>query len=142
MFLFELGDVIIRHLLLSVVLIENRGPILSSRIRALAIQLGGIVSDEKKYFQQIVIRDLRRIVSDLDRLGVSRRSRADGFVIRGVCGSSSVSGNNFGHALHMLEDGIHAPETAARKNRSSLVVALGLRQHADRRQTEKNAAGK
>src|SRR5208282_3676426 len=91
--LIELRDVVIRQLLLRVVFIEDRGPILSSRIRALSIQLGRIVGDEKEYLQQVVVRDLRRIVSDLHRLGMSGRSGADGFVVRGVRSSSCISGN-------------------------------------------------
>src|SRR5689334_18138834 len=74
LFLIELRDVVVGHLLLFVVRIEDRGPVLSSRVRALSIQLGRVVSDEKEDLQQIVIRDLRWIIRNLDGFGMSCRS--------------------------------------------------------------------
>ncbi len=71
----QLRDVGLRNPLLVVVLIEDRRPVRRAHIRPLPVQLRRIVRHRKEDAQQLPVRDLRRIVDHLHRLGVPRRLR-------------------------------------------------------------------
>lgn len=80
--LINLIDVRVRDFLLVLIRVKNYGTILSSLVRALTIQLRGIVRDGEKYFQKLAHGNLRWIVNNLHGFGVPGPAFADGFIIR------------------------------------------------------------
>src|SRR5882724_9443619 len=131
----ELGDIGLGDALLPGVGIEDGGTILRSLVRSLAIELGRIMRDGEEYAQDFAIGDLRRIEADLDRFGVAGFAAADLFVAGGRLLAAGIAGHHLPHALHMLEDALHAPEAAARQHRG-LQVARGERLIDGRRRYE------
>ena len=69
--LVQLLDVRLCDSLLIFVRIKNRRAILRAGIWALPIQFRRIVRDGEEHLEQLAVRNLRRVVSDFDRLGMS-----------------------------------------------------------------------
>src|SRR6185369_1993659 len=90
---FQLRDVALGHLFLAVVGEENGGPVLRARVRPLAIELRRIVRHREVDLQQLAVRDLLRIVSDLHRFGMAGRARAHGFVIGRFLLAAGITGD-------------------------------------------------
>ncbi len=67
--------------------------------------------------KELVVRDLRRIVCDLDRLAMLRFMRGDFLVGRVFGAAAGVPHNSFDYAFRVIERRLHAPETAAGKDR-------------------------
>ena len=114
--LIELGDVGLGDSFLLVVGVEDRGAILRAGIGALPIEFGGIVSDGEEDAEKFSVGDLRRVVGNLDGLGVAGVAVADEFVLGGVGCAAGVSGGGADYAFDVLEHGLDSPEASARKN--------------------------
>ncbi|KAG1246543.1 hypothetical protein G6F68_014596 [Rhizopus microsporus] len=63
--------------------------------------------------QQLPIADLLGVVGDFHGFGVAGAAAADGVVVGGVFLAAGIAGHRAGHALDVLEHGLHAPEAAA-----------------------------
>src|ERR1041385_795686 len=92
------------------------GPVLHALVRALTVQLRGIVRNGEIDTQDLAIRHLPWIESDLHRFRVARIATADGLVLRRTLRTAGVTRKHFRHTLHMLEHALHAPEAAARQD--------------------------
>src|SRR5205807_3187664 len=93
---------------------EDDGSILRSHVRALPVQLRGIVVFPEDA-QQILIRNLGRIVLDFHHFRVPGPSRAD-ILIRWVLeGAAGITDRRRNDALYLPERGFHAPEAAGAK---------------------------
>src|ERR1700722_9652193 len=66
--------------------------------------------------QKVTGGNLRRIVGDPNRFGVSGRARADGFILGCARGTSGISRCRLCYALNAFENGLNAPETASCKD--------------------------
>src|SRR3979411_3266007 len=129
--LVELGDVVLRHVLLLIISGENCGPVLRAAVWPLAIQLSRIVNREK-YFEKLSVGDLRRVKGYLDGLGVPCLAGAHHFVLGRGRGTSRISRSGSRYTMHVLENRLDAPETAARKNRSFFSGFRGQRRICSR----------
>src|SRR5438034_3614529 len=67
--------------------------------------------------QQLRVGHLRRVVRDLNRLRVTRASRAHLLVGRVVQGSTFVTRDGLDHPRHLVEKMLDTPEAAARESR-------------------------
>ncbi len=76
------------------------------------------MSNEEIDLEQFAVTDLRWIVVQSDGLGVAGAFAADLVVARIFGAPASIAGRHAGHALHMLEDPLHAPKAPAGKDRS------------------------
>ena len=76
----KLGDVSLGDALLFIARVENRGALLRTGVRALAIPLRWIMHDRKENHQQLAVGDLRWIESDANGFGVARDAHTDSFV--------------------------------------------------------------
>jgi hypothetical protein len=56
--------------------------------------------------QDLAIGDQRRIVDDLDRLGVTRGFRADEFVVSGRGRTAGIARQDLFHPAHVLVDAL------------------------------------
>src|SRR5438105_4650445 len=72
----------------------------------------------KEHLEELTIRDLRWIISDLNRFGMARIPCADLLITRCSSRPSSISGFHVGDSFDMFEDGFHSPKTASCKNGS------------------------
>jgi hypothetical protein len=79
--LIQLLDIRFRDPLLRWVRVENNRPVLRTYIGSLPVELRRIVRDVEENLQQLPIRDLARIVGDLNRLNVAGLSRDDEDVV-------------------------------------------------------------
>jgi hypothetical protein len=109
----ELRDILRSGELLRVIRIENLGAVLRSLVRPLAVELSRIVRHEKIHLHQVSERDFCRIVRNVDRFSVSRRSAAYRFVMRCRGTASGVSGDNFSDAAQLLKNRLHSPEASS-----------------------------
>ncbi len=114
---------------------EDRRAVLGAAIGSLAVQLGRIVGDGKIDLQQMTEADLVRIEHHLDRLGMARRTAADGLVFRRVLRTAGIAGDRADHTVDMLKDALHAPEATAGKrdrfrSRARRLIDGGLRDSA------------
>ena len=125
--LIKLSDVSLGDPFLLIVAVENGRPVLRAFVGALAIKLRGIVRDREKYAQQFAVSNLRGVVNDLHRLGVSGFAGADGFVLGGFGRAAGVAGGRADDSLYMLEDRLNAPETSARNDGGLLSCERGAR---------------
>ncbi len=119
----ESGDELFRHGLLCVILIKNGGPVLRAHIRALPINLRGIV-DFKEQLGEFLVGNLGRIIRHAHGFGVARASRAH--VLVGGVGraSAGVAGLGIADARHGLKGILHAPEAAPGEDRFLGALAL------------------
>ena len=99
---------------LPVVVIEDGGTVLRAHVLALPVQCGRVVDGEEN-LQDFPIRNLVRIESQLDRLGVTRGVGADSLVGRIDGGTAGVAGSHILNPIHFFEDGLQTPEAAAGK---------------------------
>ena len=76
--------------------------------------------DREEYRQKLCVRDLGRIKSNLDHLGVIGAAAADTVIIRVACIAARIAGSSVFHTFHMLKHCLDAPEAAARKDRRLL----------------------
>ena len=79
----ELSDVVVGDLFLRRIRKENRRTILRPLIGPLPVELRRIVRCVEEHLEQIAVRDLRRIVSDLHRFRVPGRPGTHDLVLRG-----------------------------------------------------------
>jgi hypothetical protein len=96
-------------------------------LRTLTIELRWIVRHREKDAQQFTVGDLRRVVDDLDRFGVSGFTGADDFVFGRFGGASRVAGGCTNDSFDVLEDCLNAPETSAGNDRGLLSGSSGAR---------------
>src|SRR6266849_415543 len=101
-------------LLLGVVREDDRA-VLVREVGALAVQRRRVVHVPERV-QQLRVRDLRRVVSDLDGLGVAGPSRADLLVGHVVDVAALVARDGLDHARDLVEEVLDTPETSARKS--------------------------
>src|SRR5579859_7723897 len=93
---------------------ENRAAVLLAEIRALAVDLRGVVHLPESV-QELLVAQLRGVEGDLDDFGVTRLAGADIFVggIRGV--AAAVSDLGIQHTWDAPKRGFDAPEAASSK---------------------------
>src|SRR5581483_7429821 len=118
--LIQLCDISLGYAVLVGVVVKDHGAILGALIGPLPIEFRRIVSDREEYLQKLAVRDLRRIISDLHRLGVTGLARAHGPVLGSFVRTARIAGNDLADTLHVLKNFLHAPEASAGKNRSLL----------------------
>src|SRR5207253_1254504 len=97
------------------VMIENRGTILRSRVGPLPVQLRGIVVLPENV-QQLFIRNLGRIIVDLDRFGMPGAIRTNIFVRRILHLPTRVTDAGGDHARQLAEGRFHSPKTSCSKS--------------------------
>ena len=98
-------------------LIKDGGAVAGALVRALPVQLRGVMRDREEDAQERAVGDPGRIERHLDRFGM-----ACGFsrhlVVGGGCGrAAGITGFGMRDALDTLEDGLCTPEAAASKDR-------------------------
>src|SRR5450432_153115 len=120
--LLQLGDVGLGDAFLFAVAVENCGTILAAGVRALPVELGWIVRNREKNLKELAIRNLRGVVSDLDRLGMAGFACAHEFVMGSGGRASGVAGSGGLDTFDVLKDGLDSPETASGEH-SSLVAS-------------------
>src|SRR3954452_7272373 len=96
---------------LLVVVDEDDAAVIVSDVPALAVQLRRVVLAPEDA-EQVVVRDLRGVVGDLDDLGVARGVRAHVLVRRVAEMPAVVADAGARHAVELAERGLHAPEAA------------------------------
>ncbi|MNT35263.1 hypothetical protein D3C72_1712850 [compost metagenome] len=89
-------------------------------IRALAVQLRGVVGHGKVDLQQFSVADLLGVIRDFNRFGVAGAAAADGVVVGRLRRAARVAGYGIADAFDVLEHGLHAPEAAAGNHRFCL----------------------
>src|ERR1051325_258536 len=102
----------LRGLALLLIVVEDRGAVLRPDVVALAVRRGRVVQAEE-VVEDRVVRDLRRIESDLQRLGVAGAAGLHVLVARVLqraAGVTDVGVDYAGQLAHQLFD---APEAAA-----------------------------
>src|SRR3954468_10318891 len=116
----DVGDSVQRDALLLIVDVEDRRPVAGADVIALAVLRRRIVDLEEE-LQQVAEVRLRRVVHDLDRLGVAWviAVRRVGVLAAGVADASRNDAGLFADQV------LHAPETAARQDRL-LVLGHGF----------------
>ena len=100
---------------------KDRGAILRANIVPLAIELRRIVGVEEDV-EQLFLANLPRIVSDANRLRVTRVAVANRFVVRGLRGAADVAARHVEHAAQLLKRRLRTPEAAAGEDGSGSVV--------------------
>src|SRR5664280_1466733 len=123
----ELGDIFCADVPLLIGGVENGGPVRSSNVRSLSIELSWIVNHGEKNLQELSVGDLRGIVDHFDRLGVSGCLGGDLIVSSRRRGAARVSGSRRHHSLDALEYGLCSPEATAREDGELLPRLLGER---------------
>jgi hypothetical protein len=93
---------------------KDRRAILCAPVRALAVQLRGIVIFPEN-LEQIFVANLGGIELDFHSLGVTGAVGADIFVGRIVHLSAGVADTGGDDARNLAEGGLDSPETACRK---------------------------
>src|SRR5262245_60375843 len=99
---------------------EDCRPVLGSDIGALLVEFSRVVDDGEVDSQQLSVRDLAWVVSDLHRLRMPSRACAYQVVVRGGFRAARVSGHSAVHSSDMLEDTLHTPEAAPSQHRDLL----------------------
>jgi len=122
--LIELRDVGLRDSLLFIIRIKDRRSVLRTFIGALTVQLRGIVRNREEYAQQFSVGDLRRIVDDLNRLGMAGVAGAHKLIFGSLSLSAGVAGGRGNHSPDVLEYSLHAPEASSGKH-SRLLTRAG-----------------
>ena len=75
------------------------------------------MGNREKDLQQLAVGNLRRIVGDLHRFGVTGGAAADHLVMCGGLAAAGESGDDVRDALQALKDRLNTPEAAAGKDR-------------------------
>src|ERR1700674_5089374 len=104
-----------RRLLLRGVVEKDRRAVLVTVVGALAVQ-GRRVVHVPEGIQQLVVRDLCRVVSDLDRLSVTGPARADLLVGRVVPVAARITRNGIDDAGDLVEEVLDPPKASARES--------------------------
>jgi hypothetical protein len=86
----DLRDVSLRDESLGFVGVEDRGTVLRADVRALTVELRGIVRDREEDLQDLAECDAGRVEDDLDRLGVAGRAGADVVVMGRLSGCTPL----------------------------------------------------
>src|ERR1700676_1266960 len=89
----ELRDISFGDFLLPLVRIENGRAVLRAVIRALAIELSGIVPDGKKDHENLAVGNLGWIEDDFHGFGVAGFAGADISVMGGLCRAAGIAGS-------------------------------------------------
>ena len=92
-------------------------------IRALTIELCGIVGCREKDLQKLPIGDLSGIEGDLDRFGVARLTGAYDVLVGDKFRATRITRYNVRDALERLENSFQPPKAASSKHRGFFVVA-------------------
>src|SRR5205085_3634555 len=100
-----------RDLLLLGIVEEDHRAVLVADVPALAVELGRVVLGPED-LEQLLVRDLLRVVGDLDDLRVAGRVGADVLVGRVLERAALVADLCPGYAVELAERGLHAPEAA------------------------------
>src|SRR5271155_5650894 len=79
----------------------------------------------EKNFQELAESNLRRVVDDFHGFGVAGLAAADVFVVGIFDRAAGIAGGGAGDAFDVLEDGLHAPETASCDYQSGLTFLGG-----------------
>jgi len=104
------------HRLLLGAVVEDDRAVLGANVRPLPVRRRRVVV-VPEYVEQFFIRNLGRIVLDLDCFGMPGSIRANVFVGRVFQSSSRISHRGRGDALRLAERLFHSPETAGGKGR-------------------------
>jgi hypothetical protein len=88
---------------------ENHRSVLRAHVGPLPVWRGGIVL-VPEHLEQILERDFRRVVGDLNHLGVVRAAGADVLVARIFQRATLVTADGFVHAGHGAKSRLDAPE--------------------------------
>lgn len=96
--------------------VEDRRAVLRPNIRTLPVELCRIVGDLEEHLQQLSVRNLPRIVGDLDRLSMAGPSRAHQIIVSGRRVAARVSRNDVIDAGNLPEDRFGAPKTSSRQD--------------------------
>src|ERR671931_2490934 len=95
-------------------MIENGGAILTAGVTELRVGRQRIdVAPE--HIEQFFIADFRRIIDDLYRFRVARRSGADLFVSGILFSATGIAGDRGNHAFELIVGRLYTPETAPGK---------------------------
>ncbi len=108
----DVGDGVVRDLLLFVVEIEDRRAVAGADVVALTV-LGGRVVDLEEELQQRPVVGLCRVVDDLDGLGMAGMVAVGGVRVA----PAGVADPGFDHARLAADQVLHAPEAAAGQDR-------------------------
>ena len=82
----------------------------------LPVQLGGVVSDIEEHLQDAPERNSRRVVGDLDYLGMVGRATAHGLVIGRRGGPAGIARVYAQDTVERQEHGFCTPEAATSKH--------------------------
>jgi hypothetical protein len=107
-------DLGLNDLFFRFVTIEGDGTVLSSFVGPLSVEFCRIHTCEESGHERCV-RDLRRVIIDLYRLGVAGRARGYLFIIGMTIRAAGVTGNGIAYPCQALEDDLGVPETAFRE---------------------------
>src|ERR1044072_5266207 len=118
--LVQLRDVAFRDAFLLVVRVKDCRAILRAAVWSLTIQFRRVVRDCKEDFEQLAVSDLRRIVGNVHRLGMSGLAGTYFPVVRVGGWTADVTRLDARHAFDMFEDCFNAPETTAGQHGSLL----------------------
>src|SRR5208337_2050791 len=110
------------------VVAEDYRAVLSADVRTLAVERSGVV-DVPEHFQQLLVRNNRRIVFQMHNLGVTGAVRAY-HRVRGVTdGPAHVANCRGNNSVQRCEGGLDVPEASGSKgSNSGLVVHLAFSQ--------------
>src|SRR6266478_2329761 len=70
----------------------------------------------KEHLEELTIRDLRWIISDLDRFSMTGVPCADLLITRCSSGPSGISRSHINDAFNVFEDGVHSPKAPSCKH--------------------------
>src|SRR5208337_3294826 len=121
------GEVLVRllgRLLLLVVVVENDRAVIGAEVVFLPVQGGRVVSHPEDV-EELLVADDRRVIFDLDHLGMAGQTGADHLVGRVRNVSAGVARDHRLHARNPLENRLHAPEAATAKSGLLDLLRLG-----------------
>ena len=123
--LVELPDVGLGHPLLLLVRVEDGRAVLGPLVRALAVELGGVVGHGEEDLEQLAVAHLGGVEAHLDGFGVAGAAGADDVVVGRVGGAAGVARGHVQDAVDLLEHGLDAPEAAAGQHGRPRTLARG-----------------
>jgi hypothetical protein len=100
---------------LLVVMIKDRSSILVAVIAELPV-LRQWIDVVPEHVQELLIADLRGVVDDLDRLGMTCPPARDLFITWIGGSAAGIAGGCADHTRDLIEVGLHAPEASAGKS--------------------------
>src|SRR5258708_13695972 len=101
--------------LLLFIVIEDRAAILGAYIIPLPVQ-GGRIMRFPEYFQQFIIGDNGRVISDLQGFRMAGCATANFFVGRMGHMSACITGDGFYDSFSLLDNGFRTPEHTGSKS--------------------------